>query len=877
VPIHGSLEEAGLPDVLQLLALGRKSGCLTVVDGEMRGEIFLTVGRVSFATVANRRDRLGDILVKSGRITKEQLSVATDEQARGNARPLGQILVDSGRISRGSLERFVRLQVEEAVYFLFAWRRGEFTFSSDRLPPHNALLVSLDAEGLLLEGARRVDEWGVIQKKVPSFDLVYRLARQRVGGAGAELTEEQKRILPLLDGTRDANGVVDVTGLSEFDVGKALYGLISAGMIKLVERRMRVRCLDYRELLAYVVREAEFTDAQRRKEAARHIVDCVKCAERLRGIHYRQSGSATAVTAAIAAPEQGLEHRPAAVSPAPLAVAAAAALPEYRNGERRRGERRTGRDRRCQDRRCGRDRRQAVIGSWTQSNAERRLAPRRAADQRGGAGRGRRSGDVDRRAAAAARQPIPGTRTTEARRIGQPEPGVRGGLSAAAVLDEGSAAETAVPTHQAQWGEDGADQETAETPAAEVEEPAAADQAPVEPVATSGAARGPTHSSQIEWIVSPRESLEMMRASQTRARQASGADRTARPAAAPAAPAPTPKPEPPLTQRLPVATRAAEVGRGRAASRRPLGIAAAIAAVGVLAFAAGRLGGGSGGGSEAVTEAAAAEVAAPPAVEPAAAPPSATEREPPRTVASAPTPPAARDAPPTQRPSAPAQVAAAAPPPRATPEVRAPPQPARQPVAPPAAAAAPAPATPPPAQRAEPQPAVAQPAPAAAPAPTAPAQATPPPAAAAPAPAAAAPPAAPAAAPSQPDRELAAGGWSPLDRAEAVSLLGGTLGVIEGLRVESIARSTTGSRPRIRVVQVAETGERITLTETLAGANVRSPGPARVTSVRVMPPSEAYPLSTGTVSFGSLLITVRSSLAADALQTLLGRLSDAGR
>jgi hypothetical protein len=106
--------------------------------------------------------------------------------------------------------------------------------------------------------------------------------------------------------------------------------------------------------------------------------------------------------------------------------------------------------------------------------------------------------------------------------------------------------------------------------------------------------------------------------------------------------------------------------------------------------------------------------------------------------------------------------------------------------------------------------------------------------------------------------------------------LGGTLAAIEGLGIESIARSTTGTRPRVRVVQVAPTGERITLTETLAGAAVRS-GPARVTSLRVTPPSEAYPLSTGTVSFGSLLITVRSSLAAEPLRALLERLTDAGR
>jgi hypothetical protein len=127
----------------------------------------------------------------------------------------------------------------------------------------------------------------------------------------------------------------------------------------------------------------------------------------------------------------------------------------------------------------------------------------------------------------------------------------------------------------------------------------------------------------------------------------------------------------------------------------------------------------------------------------------------------------------------------------------------------------------------------------------------------------------------EPDRVLASGGWAPVDRAEATGLLGGTLGAIEGLGIESIAKSLTGSRPRVRVVQIAESGERIELTETLAGAAVRGgAGPARLTALRIIPASEAYPQSTGTASFGSLLITVKSTLAAEALRSLLERLGE---
>ena len=63
--IKGSLSEAGLPDVLQLLSLGRKTGCLSVTDRASLGYIYFEQGRICYATIVNRRDRLGDILVKN--------------------------------------------------------------------------------------------------------------------------------------------------------------------------------------------------------------------------------------------------------------------------------------------------------------------------------------------------------------------------------------------------------------------------------------------------------------------------------------------------------------------------------------------------------------------------------------------------------------------------------------------------------------------------------------------------------------------------------------------------------------------------------------------------------------------------------------------
>jgi tetratricopeptide (TPR) repeat protein len=227
--IKGSLKEASLPDVIQLLFLGRRTGCLALADRHNFGTIYFDEGQIVYASIVNRRDRLGDILVRSGRISHEQLQAAVDRQQGDREHKLGEILVELGSLPRPELEQYMRLQIEEAVYYLFTWTSGTFNFEAGVRPEREDFLVRMNPESLLLEGARRVDEWSLIEKKIPTFDLIFKVDPSHVGESAPTLTAEQRLLVPLLDGTRDVQLVVDESGLVEFEVGKALFGLITAG------------------------------------------------------------------------------------------------------------------------------------------------------------------------------------------------------------------------------------------------------------------------------------------------------------------------------------------------------------------------------------------------------------------------------------------------------------------------------------------------------------------------------------------------------------------------------------------------------------------------------------------------------------------------
>jgi Flp pilus assembly protein TadD len=229
--IRGSLKEASLPDVLQLLSMGKKTGCLSVGHRGSFGYIFFDRGRIVYASIVNRRDRLGDMLVKNGMISQDQLDAAVDAQIRRRDKKIGELLVEQRSLTTEQLNQFLRVQIEEAVYFLFTWTEGTFNFEPDVMPTEQDTLVSIGPESLLLEGARRVDEWSLIEKKIPSFDIVFEIDPEHVATNEAKLTNEQRVVLRLINGVRDVHAIFEESGLVEFDAAKAMYGLATANCI----------------------------------------------------------------------------------------------------------------------------------------------------------------------------------------------------------------------------------------------------------------------------------------------------------------------------------------------------------------------------------------------------------------------------------------------------------------------------------------------------------------------------------------------------------------------------------------------------------------------------------------------------------------------
>jgi hypothetical protein len=173
---QGSLAELHLPDIIQLISVSGKTGVFHLTNGPLAGEIYLNDGKIVHAQL---------------------------DEVSG----------------------------EEAVYALAIWSQGDFRF--DPGVATELRTITKSNTNLLMEAARRLDEWRVLSKKIPSTDLVPEFVVQEHRDGQINLNTSEWLILSKIDGQRSVKAIAAASRLTAFDAAKILYGLIATGLIRL--------------------------------------------------------------------------------------------------------------------------------------------------------------------------------------------------------------------------------------------------------------------------------------------------------------------------------------------------------------------------------------------------------------------------------------------------------------------------------------------------------------------------------------------------------------------------------------------------------------------------------------------------------------------
>jgi hypothetical protein len=173
---QGSLNELPLSDIVQLVAVSGKTGMFSMTRASEKGYVYLQNGHITHA-------KLGEV------------------------------------------------EGEDAIYALALWNQGTFQFSPG--VESEARTISRSNTNLLLEAARRSDEWKILSKKIPGTDSVPVLVSREGANGPVTLTPLEWRVVTKTDGQRSIEEIARVLKTSAFDIAKTLYGLVTAELVEI--------------------------------------------------------------------------------------------------------------------------------------------------------------------------------------------------------------------------------------------------------------------------------------------------------------------------------------------------------------------------------------------------------------------------------------------------------------------------------------------------------------------------------------------------------------------------------------------------------------------------------------------------------------------
>ena len=238
----GSVESFSLADVFQNLSMNQQTGTLRVytVAGEERF-IFFENGHVqSLSRGAGKPLVVPDMFLARGLINQAQLDAALARHPETGMAAL-PCLLEQDALTTEQVNEVTGLVIGEEIFDLFGWDKANFEFNEG--PPPNGLFstqrtgksAALPISHLIMEAARRVDEWERLRKQVPSFKEVYTLdaaAAKAIEKGEMETDALEQRVASLVDGTRDVEDLFQDSYLFKFEVLNALGGMMQSSLVR---------------------------------------------------------------------------------------------------------------------------------------------------------------------------------------------------------------------------------------------------------------------------------------------------------------------------------------------------------------------------------------------------------------------------------------------------------------------------------------------------------------------------------------------------------------------------------------------------------------------------------------------------------------------
>ncbi len=233
VVLQGSLASFKLPNVLTLLSGARKSGTLILSGFGRQSYVLFSNGSLVYAGSDQEKFRLGNLLMRKKKITREQQQ-DIDAVMRKQGGRFGQIAMQKGILTEEEVRESLKVQVSEVVYDAFVWTEGTFRFNEDLQLPDYAVTIAVDLPNLIMEGARRIEEWENVVQLLPDDSVVFRVVSAPKDDK-ITLSAEEWKVLFLVNGQRTLTELVAEAEDDALSVYRIIYGLQCNRLIEAIK------------------------------------------------------------------------------------------------------------------------------------------------------------------------------------------------------------------------------------------------------------------------------------------------------------------------------------------------------------------------------------------------------------------------------------------------------------------------------------------------------------------------------------------------------------------------------------------------------------------------------------------------------------------
>jgi tetratricopeptide (TPR) repeat protein len=225
---QGRIGVATLPSVVRDLWRARASGILHLVNGEHTKRIMFVKGEIVFAATNVEAERIGERLVRAGKIKRSVLELSFRVMERSNERT-GTTMVEWGWVSPLEMRRAVAAQIKEIIYSVFTWGAGEYRFEPEDKPTSPDLALELKTAEVIYEGALRMSDLAAIRAGIGAPSTILALAEGT--RLGIPVTQEDGYIIARADGRSSIADVISVSPLGEEETLRRIYALLLAGIL----------------------------------------------------------------------------------------------------------------------------------------------------------------------------------------------------------------------------------------------------------------------------------------------------------------------------------------------------------------------------------------------------------------------------------------------------------------------------------------------------------------------------------------------------------------------------------------------------------------------------------------------------------------------